>query len=131
MTDSLTGDQISQLIDRWVADAERLFGVRMDNYEKALVLQAVEYERRLNHLNGEHATLTGMRDAFVLREVYNKDLERLYTERNDAQKIAEEQRSQSESYKITAQRNAMGATMGMVLAVVGWGITLLFHFVHN
>ncbi len=124
----MSDEQTDKLIDRRIADAVALIGARLDGDDRARVLQAGEYERRLEILNGEHSTLSSMRETYVLREVYAKDLERLYTERNETRKAAEEQRLLSDAAKVAAQRNAMVAAMGMVIALVGWGITLVFHY---
>jgi hypothetical protein len=124
----VSDEQTDKLIDRRIADAVALIGARLDGDDRARVLQAGEYERRLEILNGEHSTLSSMRETYVLREVYAKDLERLYTERNETRKAAEEQRLLSDAAKVAAQRNAMVAAMGMVIALVGWGITLVFHY---
>lgn len=124
----MSDEQTDKLIDRRIADAVALIGARLDGDDRARVLQAREYERRLEILNGEHSTLSSMRETYVLREVYAKDLERLYTERNETRKAAEEQRLLSDAAKVAAQRNAMVAAMGMVIALVGWGITLVFHY---
>lgn len=124
----MTDNDISTLIDRRVADAAALFNEKLGARDTAMALQAVEYERRLKALNGEHTTLAAMRDTYVLREVYSKDLERLYTERDQSRSAAEEARVQSAGAALAATRNTMLAAMGMIVALVGWAITLLLHF---
>src|SRR4030095_7993440 len=60
--------------------------------EKALVLQAKEYERRLELLNGEHRTIQDNQNKSVLREIYNseqgeqnKKIDELMTFKNNQQ----------------------------------------------
>jgi hypothetical protein len=125
----MTDEQLSALIDRRINDRAMLIDERSRSENVARMLQATEYERRLDELNGEHKTMERMRETYVLREVYTKDLERMYTERNESRKVSEEQREAAELSKTTATRNAMIAAMGMLVALVGWAMTLLLHFI--
>ena len=43
--------------------------------EKALTLQAEEYERRLNALNGEAGRLREMQSTYIPREVFDRSLQ--------------------------------------------------------
>ena len=94
----------------------------------ALKLLAEEMQRRLTTLNGEHQTLSTMRDTYVLREVYTKDLERLYTERDEARKTSEIARNDALAASAVARRNTVWAVAGLMVALVGWIITLVLHY---
>ena len=96
--------------------------------QEALVLQASKYEDRLRKLNGEHATLLQMREDFVLREVYNKDMDRLMAERYQSRRDMEEGKAAATLAAQVARRNAVWAAAGMLIALIGWGLTLLFHY---
>lgn len=51
---------------------ERLFQQKEAN-EKALILQAKEYEKHLSELNGEAGRLKDMQSTYIPREVYERD----------------------------------------------------------
>ncbi len=96
--------------------------------DRALTLQAVETKRRLQTLNHENERLAAMRDSYVARDVYQKDRDRLATERDDSRKSAEAVRVKAEETATQQRRNTMIAWSGFGIALVGWGITLVLHF---
>lgn len=49
---------------------EEMITLKFSEREKALELQAKEYDRRLEHLNGEATKLTRMQATYIPREVY-------------------------------------------------------------
>lgn len=58
---------------------DEVFKTKFEAMEKALQLQAKEYERRLSDLNGEAGRLRDMQATYVPREVFDtvvKDLEK-------------------------------------------------------
>jgi hypothetical protein len=75
----------------------------------ALQLQASKYEDRLTKLNGEHATLAQMKDTYLPREVYERDVQQARHER-EAQISA-----------MNANRRTILLTLGV--ALVGWALT--------
>ena len=94
----------------------------------ALVIQAREYERRLALLNGEHSTLVDMRNDFVLRVVYDKDMDRMRDEANRAREAVESQTAVNATTAAQNRRNTVGWSIAILIAVVGWGLTLLSTF---
>ena len=50
--------------------------------KEALDLQAAEYERRLDALNGEQSRLSGERQHFVTRELHDVQIESIRNEQN-------------------------------------------------
>lgn len=58
---------------------DEVYKVKFEAMEKALLLQAKEYERRLSDLNGEAGRLRDMQATYVPREVFDtvvKDMEK-------------------------------------------------------
>jgi hypothetical protein len=56
---------------------EKLLDERKEHYDKALHLQATEYERRLDLLNGEAKRLRDIQATYLPREVYEAKMETL------------------------------------------------------
>ena len=50
---------------------KEILDIKIENAEKALTLQATEYHRRLNDLNGEAKRLREMQASYVSREIYD------------------------------------------------------------
>jgi hypothetical protein len=95
--------------------------------DHALALQHKEYERRLEALNHEHARLHQMSATYVRLDIYEKDMERLYTERREQQAQAEAVRVATqlttESARVTqevaATANRRSTMIGGISAMVG------------
>jgi hypothetical protein len=81
----------------------------------ALQLQASKYEDRLIKLNGEHTTLAQMKDTYLPREVYERDVQQARHDR-EAQVVA-----------MNANRRTILLTLGV--ALVGWALTAIGMFV--
>lgn len=97
--------------------------------QRALELQARELKRRLKILNGEHATLAQMKDTYVPREVYDRDMERA-RENEQTSATAQAAALREAGIAATANRRTMVyALVGVAIALVGWAITILFHFI--
>ena len=90
--------------------------------------QAIEYERRLSALNHENERLSLMKETFVSKEMYQKDVDRLYNEKREADKLAEENRRTMEASAVQARRNNLIAWASAAIALIGWGITLVLHY---
>ena len=73
--------------------------------ERALELQAVEYERRLESLNGEAARLAKVLDQSVPREVFTNYVEAQDAKLALASAVAESARAELAS-QVTIERNA-------------------------
>ena len=102
------------LLRQEISALDRLTMERADATDKALQLQAQKYEDRLTKLNGENAKLLEMRDTYVSREVYERD-------RNQAR----EEKLTADTAAISNRRAAWTAS---IIALVGWGLTVWFHF---
>jgi len=63
---------LAQLMDTKLEALERFLTSRMDGQDRALSLQAAEYERRLKILNGEADRLRQMQATYVPRELYDR-----------------------------------------------------------
>lgn len=94
----------------------------------ALKLQAEKYEDRLIKLNGEHATLAQMKDTYVPREVYDRDMDRARSERGVAQSAVENARVQMDIAATANRRSTVIAISGVAIALVGWVITIALRF---
>ena len=66
---------------------EKLEDERFEKTNTALELQAKEYERRLNSLNGEAERLRYMQSTYMPREVYESKHNELTTKIEGVQKI--------------------------------------------
>ena len=69
-------DRLTDLTTR-LAVVEHALQLRMEAAEKALQLQATEYGRRLDYLNGEADRLRAMQSTYVPREVWDAEHKRL------------------------------------------------------
>jgi hypothetical protein len=116
--------RIETLIERAVSALRAEIAAR----DRALVLQATEYERRLGILNGEHSTLRDMRGDFVLRVVYDGDLDQMRRAADLARRDADEQRALNTRAADANRRNTVGWILACAIAIVGWGITLVPKF---
>jgi len=65
---------LRELIELRIDSLRSLVDERVRAQENALALQAREYERRLDHLNGEAERLLRMQSLSVSRELYDTDL---------------------------------------------------------
>jgi hypothetical protein len=124
-------ERIEVMIERRVREAEETAKAKFLSLEKALDLQAKEYTRRLDLLNGEHATLAQMKNDFVLRVIYDKDMDRLRLQDETARKAAEEARVRQDVAMATSRRNTLTLWVAIGLALVGWAITLVPQFYHH
>ena len=61
--------------------------LRSEASEKALNLQAKEYERRLDGLNGEAERLRKMQETYLARDVYNSDIKSIRDDIADLKKF--------------------------------------------
>ena len=59
------------LIEERLKSLREIMDAHFESLEKALGLQAKEYERRLNELNGEQSRLREERGRFLPRELYD------------------------------------------------------------
>lgn len=71
--------KIKLLEEKVLALKELMITVRRGD-QKALELQAAEYERRLSSLNHEADQLKAMQEKYIPREVYDKDIAALREE---------------------------------------------------
>lgn len=117
-------DRIEALIDRRILVLQTLIFQMLSSRDEALKIQAIEYERRLSLLNGEHDTLINMREDYVLRLVYNKDMDRMRDEANAARAAVEDQRRVNELAAAQNRRNTIGWIIAGMIALVGWGLTV-------
>ena len=102
---------------------------RFEANAAALKHQATETERRLGILNGEHATLAQMKDTYVSREVYNKDQDTMRMDRALAIDRAQRIEDLAKDQAAQNRRTLLMALCGLATALVGWAITLAFHYV--
>jgi|HubBroStandDraft_1064217.scaffolds.fasta_scaffold66131_2 hypothetical protein len=102
------------LLKQEIVANKELVNVKLAAADKALELQAREYESRLMKLNGEHATLLSMKDTYISREVYERD-------RNQVR----EEKLVSDAAAISNRRAAWTAS---IIALIGWALTAWFHF---
>jgi uncharacterized membrane protein YukC len=62
-----------EYFEKLLIEIEHKIDLRFDSLDKALSLQAREYERRLEILNNEQSRLAAERLHFLPREVYERD----------------------------------------------------------
>lgn len=74
------------------------FEEKLKSLEKALELQAKEYERRLDELNGEAGRLHKMQEMYVLREVFERTIDEL---RKELRILSEWKTKQEGRYQLT------------------------------
>ncbi len=121
--------EIREAVERGTAELRAFFLAELASRDRALALQAVEYERRLTLLNGEHDTLAAMRDSYVLRVVYDKDMEKIAEEKALGAHLVAETRQNQELATAANRRNYTTAITAAACAIVGWGISVVLHFV--
>jgi hypothetical protein len=102
--------------------------------DKATVLKAQEYERRLDLLNGEHDTLTKMSEKYVPSSSYSIDLAALKADGEKIRDSIEANRVRQERAIAENRRSytMLGISLGVTLliALVGWGLTLTNVHIH-
>jgi hypothetical protein len=121
-------DRVQAMIDRAVREAVALIEQRLDSEKEALKHQAEEYKRRLEQLNGEHATLALMKTEYVSREGYNKDMDRLRIASEASIKEAQIAARKQEEGMQANRRNSTIAWIGCLTALIGWVITILLRY---
>lgn len=91
--------------------------------DKATILKAEEYERRLEILNGEHAVLAKMSETYVPNTIYQIDLAAL---KADGVKLRDGIDANRKSYTM------LGISLGvtMMIALIGWALTLSGIHIH-
>ena len=87
-------------------------GTRLQATDDARALQAVEYKRRLDDLNGEHGRLDRAQATYVRNDIYEKDRE----ENRKTILLLTDKAEQ-------ARRSAVVAWTGLAVAIVGWILT--------
>ena len=99
---------LGQLVDTKILALERFLVTRMEAQDRALQLQAAEYERRLEHLNGEAERIRQREITYLPRELY---------ERIDAQRC--EDIKALESYRDTqlGRQTILSAIVAAVVSV--------------
>jgi len=102
-----------ETLDQWRADFERLMDERFASYSKALDLQAKEYERRLEALNGEATRIAKSQQDHVQRPVYDIEVGAL----NRRTQILENWKS-----------NMEGKLWGIGLMITAINIALHYYF---
>ena len=115
-------------IDRAFRVLEAVMRAEFAARDKAMELQAVEYERRLEKLNGEHQTLSSMRDLYLSRDIYQKDQETMRSDRATAIDRAQRLEDQSREQQASNRRNSLGWIAAALIALIGWVITLALHY---
>jgi len=83
---------------------EKVIELKFKAYDDALSLQAREYTRRLEALNGEAQKLTTMQASYVGREVYDAKIKELDTLTNEL-KISKE---------------VLAAKAGVPMVIISW-----------
>jgi hypothetical protein len=109
---------VKELLEAKVQALERLLMTRLDAQDRALGLQAKEYSRRLDLLNGEAERLRQMQMTYVSRELY---------ERVDAQRC--EDIKALESYRDTqiGKQMVLSAIIAAAVSIVialAWKLVL-------
>jgi len=99
---------LGQLVDTKLQSLERIFNTRMDAQDKALQLQAAEYERRLEHLNGEAERMRQREITYLPRELY---------ERIDAQRCEDIKALQSYRDTQLGRQTVLSAIVAAVVSV--------------
>jgi hypothetical protein len=84
--------------------------------EKALALQAAEYERRLQGLNNEHARLAQSNAEHVSRQLFDQVVGELHKADNEAQKFRDQ---------LDGQISGIRVSYGVILAILGLAIAAL------
>jgi GGDEF domain-containing protein len=115
----------SREVDRRLLEMGRLFVEKLAARDAALVMQAKEYERRLEALNHEHEMLARMAGTYVSTVAYDADKEavRLLAERT--RERSETLERQQEANAQNNRRTRLTAIVGAAIAIIGWGITLI------
>ena len=116
-------ERIEAMIERRVMELQTLVFERLNSVEAARVIQATEYERRLSLLNGEHATLSQMKNDFVLRIIFDAEMNRLRAEAAAQERLANDDRQKQTEATQATRRNAMVAWGGFLTAAMGWAIS--------
>jgi hypothetical protein len=105
-----THDTLAQFL---LAKIEIVHG-KLDAMVEARDLQAREYERRLELLNGEHRRLDAVQSTYVRNDIYGKDQDELRKDRGLQQERAD-----------ASRRTTVVAWSGAAIAIVGWALTVV------
>jgi hypothetical protein len=104
------------LVDTWFASRD-----------KALALQADEYERRLDLLNHERTRLDAIGMTYVRNDLYAKDMERIYNERKEQMLATENARAAQE---LAAMQNRRTTGLTLFSVVVSVVLSIGLHYMH-
>lgn len=127
-TITLQAEGISQVAERRVEALERLTDAHFEATDKARELQATEYERRLEILNHEHSRLDQVQATYVRDDIYGKDMERLYQERQAQQSQAENFRTAQEIATATNRRTTLLTMVTAAVSLMAVIISIVLHF---
>lgn len=97
----------------------KLTDLRFDLEEKARLIQAIEYERRLLELNNAHARAEQILNTYVTEEVYNSNHEDL---RKRLDKVEKDQAEQTGRYAAVG----LLVTIGLLITTVA--VNVLLHY---
>jgi len=106
---------LREYIEQIVSEKERRLELRMDASDRALALQADEYERRLGDLNHEQARLASDRERYLTKEKF-EDWQRTV----DASIAKSEGKSLGLSLAWAVFISAAGLLGGFVLTALGF-----------
>ncbi len=124
-------DRVYMIVKRELESLKTLITQRLDLEGKAVELLAEEIERRLELLNGEHDTLSEMKNVYVRTDVYKRDMDRIYDEGRLRQKEQEEARIRQDVNESTTKRNNLTIMAAVGIALIGWALTIFVYFSHK
>ncbi len=96
----MTEEQLKELLLSKLGALEKLTEERFDSNKVALKIQAAEYERRLDFLNGEAERLRQMQSTYLPREVYEVKVDDLMNKINNNSKILSQSAGRTEGISI-------------------------------
>ena len=111
---------LKELTCHAIASQERLVAEKFAGIDKALSLQAKEYERRLDFLNGEADRLREMQTTYLPRELYESHHDPLCQRVKELElnKATQEGKASQKSVFIAIGISAIGIIIGILSLVL-------------
>lgn len=112
-------EEVKNNFDREIAHIKELFRAEMEALRKALELQAKEYERRLDILNGEAEQLRDMQAKYVPRETF---------EAFQKQVMGDTEANKSDLIKLNSWKSTIVGQLAILGTIFMVAMALLNHF---
>lgn len=126
---TIRSDQIERDAEKRNADLRDLLYVRLDGEEKAREWQNAEWLRRFEEGNHKNDFIADQNGLFVRKDVYDKDMERIYTERQEQQRQAAAARESSNIAEASNRQQRMITMIMATIAMISVIVAIIMPFI--